>query len=128
MNLDNKHTFQIYNVYLTYHKKNSVEEIEQIYSILEEEAKTNYQNEFFAGDFNSKIVDSHNNYPENVGYFGKDKTNPNGKKLIDFLSQNNFHACNTFFNHKLAHVTTFTSNLTNPTRRNPYRSHIDFIL
>ena len=51
-----------------------------------------------------------------------------GKKLIDFLSPNNFHACNTFFNHKLAHFTTFTSNLTNPTRINPYRSQIDFIL
>ena len=45
----------MYNIYLPYHEKKSVEEIEQIYSFLEEETKTNDKNKKIAGDFNSKI-------------------------------------------------------------------------
>lgn len=52
----------------------------------------------------------------------------NGKILTDFLVQNDLYACNTFFKHKLAHVTTHVSNLKIPSRRNPIRKQIDFII
>ena len=77
---------------------------------------------------NCTIGDSHFSYPNHIGAFGKNKTSENGKLLVDLLTQNNLYACNTQFKHKLAHVTTFNSNLKIKSRNNPIRKQIDFLL
>ena len=60
------------------------------------------------------------------GAFRKNKTSENGK-LLDFLTQNNLYANTTQFKHKLAHITTFTSNLKIKSRKNRIQKQIDFI-
>ena len=99
-----------------------------MYSLLDTELKTNVKNKFILGDFNGTVGDSHDNYPDNIGNFGNGETNFNGKLLVDLLGQNDLYINNTFFDHKLAHVNTWTSNLKLPHRRNPIRKQIDFII
>ena len=122
----NKKNLYLYNVYCPW--KNLDENTEEIYSILDQELKHNAKNKFVLGDFNASIGSQHKNYSTNIGSFGKGEVNKNGKLLTDFLAQNNLYACNTFFRHKLAHVTTFVSNLKIKWRRNPIRKQIDFIV
>ena len=83
---------------------------------------------FICGDFNCEIKDGHQDAPENIGTYSKGKTSHNGKYLIDFIVQNNLYVTNTFFKHKLEHITTHQSNLSLPHRKNPFRKQIDFII
>ena len=83
------------------------------------------------GDFNAKTGSA---YPcaylsKHVGkYNAASYTNTNGEFLIDLIVRNNLYLCNTFFKHKLEHLTTWTSNFTPVNRRNPIRTQIDYII
>ena len=86
---------------------------------------------FIAGDFNAKTGGSFENYPNNIGKYGRgNKTNSNGDFLLDLAYNNNLCLTNTLFNHKLSHRTTWTSPETSDdnNRRNPYRNQIDYII
>ena len=86
-----------------------------------------------AGDFNAKTGTSHTLYPNNIGRYGKGETNLNGEFVISSIVRNELFLTNTFFKHKLAHITTWESpEFINRThngeiRRNPYRNQIDYI-
>ena len=114
------------NVYVPWKAEDS--DIDLIYSILHNELKQNSKNTFICGDFNSTIASNHTKYPHNIGHFEKGILNNNGNHLTDLLVQNNLYATNTFFNYKLAHISTFVSNRTVPYRKNPLRKQIDYIL
>ena len=88
-----------------------------------------------AGDFNAKTGSSNSLYPQNIGLYGKGYTNTNGEFLVETAVRNNLILSNTFFKHKLCHITTWESpDFTNKKhtdgtiRRNPYRNQIDYIL
>ena len=121
-----KKTLNIYNTYAPW--KHEHPETEIVYNILNKDLENQNKLNFVCGDFNATLGDSHADHPQHIGSYGKDKTNQNGKTLIDFLTQNDLYVTNTFFKHKLSHVTTFTSNLKLKGRRNPIRKQIDFIL
>jgi len=129
LKLDNR-KLRIVNFYAptTQRTKENPNETERLYNILESELnRTNRSNTFLVGDFNGIIGSGNSTYPKNIGPFGKGKSNLNGQFVIDLLVRNNLYACNTFFKHKLAHISTFVSNLTTPQRRNPFRNQIDFV-
>ena len=83
------------------------------------------------GDFNAKTGSATHNeiYHPIIGKYGKGQLNNNGKHLLNFASSNNLKLVNTFFKHKSAHRTTWTSPETpRGNRRNFYRNQIDYIL
>ena len=118
----------IYNVYLPHegvqHCKTTIEEI---YDIISTNIGKNSENSFVCGDFNCSLGNFHEDYPSNVGAYNKPSDSKYGHLLVEFLAENELYATNTYFRHKLAHITTFTSNKSWVNRRNPYRSQIDYI-
>ena len=87
-----------------------------------------------AGDFNAKTGSSNSLYPQNIGLYGKGYTNANGEFLVETAVRNNLILSNTFFKHKLCHITTWESpdftdkkHTDGTIRRNPYRNQIDYI-
>ena len=88
------------------------------------------------GDFNAKTGSGHNQYPENMGKYGKGKINSSGEFLMELAKENNLILTNTLFPHKLAHRTTWTSperikdhnHHDGIPRKKPYRNQIDYIL
>ncbi|XP_071944676.1 craniofacial development protein 2-like [Antedon mediterranea] len=90
-----------------------------------------------AGDMNAKTGDSHHDYPQCVGRYGKGKTNNNGTQLVECALRNNLVLTNTMFKHKMSHRTTWecpqrrdqhNDQKSGEIRRNPYRNQIDYIL
>ena len=88
------------------------------------------------GDFNAKTGTGKNEYPENIGKYGKGKLNTNGRCLLEYAKEHDMIVTNTMFNHKMCHRTTWTApnRITeqnhhdgNP-RRNPCRNQIDYVL
>ena len=63
------------------------------------------------GDFNAKVGSGWANYPENLGKFGKGHVNENGEQLLELCKLQNLVLTNTLFQHKLAHITTWTAPL-----------------
>lgn len=103
------------------------EEREEFYEQLDGIIKSNENKGtiFVCGDFNAKTGSSQNLYKENMGKFGKGKSNENGNFLLDFAQENRLILTNTLFEHKQAHRTTWTSKqFTDKTVRN----QIDYIL
>ena len=97
------------------------------------------RNYIFIGiDSNAQLgTGKENIYPNSVGNFGKGHLNSNGERLGQFLTNNNFIATNTLFDHKLQHRVTwhhpnqnpnFIDKRTGQIRRNPIRNQIDFII
>ena len=83
------------------------------------------------GDFNAKTGSASKNkiYQAVIGNYGKGQVNTNGTHLLNVSSINNLKLVNTFFKHKLTHITTWTSPETpRGSRRNSYRNQIDYIL
>ena len=78
------------------------------------------------GDFNAQTGSSNLDHPDIVGKFGKNKTNSNGSELVEFCLENNLVLTNTYFQHKLAHITTWQGPKL-PSRKNPLRKQIDYI-
>ncbi|XP_071943875.1 craniofacial development protein 2-like [Antedon mediterranea] len=60
-----------------------------------------------AGDMKAKTGDSHHDYPQCVGRYGKGKTNNNGTQLVECALRNNLVLTNTMFKHKMSHRTTW---------------------
>ena len=75
-------------------------------------------------------------FSESMGKFGKGIRNSNGEHLLEYAMQNDLVLTNTFFPHKIAHRTTWTSHeriedhlsSDGTPRRNPYRNQIDYII
>ena len=82
---------------------------------------------FLIGDFNAKTGSSKDLHPEVIGNYGKGLTNENGERLIDLALKNNLLITNTFFKHRFAHVSTWTSPGLPSHRRNQIRNQIDYI-
>ena len=82
------------------------------------------------GDFNAKTGSGYNDFPENIGKFGKGEINSNGSCLLEFCNRNGLFLTNTFFQHKLAHRVTWTcpEKINKNKRKNPIRNQIDYIL
>ncbi|KAL5255329.1 hypothetical protein ACHWQZ_G014669 [Mnemiopsis leidyi] len=94
---------------------------------------------FTMGDFNSKLGklstdDIQNGLMSYMGKYGNGSRNDNGESLLNFIISKDFFTCNTAFQHKSAHVTTYTgtvkdwsygkrSNITKD-----FYSQIDYIL
>ena len=83
-----KKKISIHNVYASWTKDDPKPEI--VYNILNQELKTNTNAKFICGDFNATIEDSHEVYPQNVGFHEKNKTNFNGEILGNFLCFEHF--------------------------------------
>ena len=80
-----------------------------------------------AGDLNAITGTGHSEFPEVIGKYGKGKLNASGRTLLEFCSLNNLVLTNTFFQHKLAHISTWTAP-NNINRKNPVRNQIDYII
>ncbi len=71
---------------------------------------------YVAGDFNAKTGSGYKNYPNNVGFYGKDALNSNSHNLV---------LTDTIFNHKKSHRTTWESpQKTNTNHKNPVRNQM----
>ena len=105
---------------------------EEFYNNLEATIRkvSNRDELIIAGDFNAKTGSAYKDYPDNMGPYGIGIYNSNGAELLDLANRHELIISNTMFKHKLAHVTTWESNLrrTDTDRRNPYRNQIDYIL
>ena len=86
------------------------------------------------GDFNAKTGSVHDDYPDNMGQFGKGIMNSSGERLLETCQTHNLVLTNTLFQHKKAHRTTWEAPFRNFTtkageaRRNPVRNQIDYII
>ena len=122
------HTIEILNVYIPWDPHHPY--VKELYNILNSEFKSNRKNKFVCGDFNASLssYENINNYPKNVGPFGKYHKNLNQLPLINFLTLNELYATNTFFKHKLAHVTTFQQYSQPKNKVNPIRKQLDYVL
>ena len=86
------------------------------------------------GDFNAKTGSGHNEFPEQIGKYGKGKMNSTGRTLLETCLQYELIITNTLFNHKLSHNTTWTAPFRKFTthdgsqRRNQIRNQIDYII
>ena len=78
------------------------------------------------GYFDAQTGSSNSDHPDIVGKFGKNKTNSNGLDLVEFCLGNNLVLTNTYFQYKLAHVTTWQGPKL-PSRKNPLTKQIDYI-
>ena len=75
-------------------------------------------------------------YPNVIGKYGKVKPTGIGQPLIEMCSRNELHITNTFFDHKMAHRTTWIcpgrvqdhKDKYGNIRRNPYINQIDYIM
>ena len=83
---------------------------------------------FICGDFNTSVGREHINYPDNIGRFTKGTANKESDHLLGIVQRNNLYITNTFFQHRLSHITTWQAGYTRNNRRNPYRTQIDFII
>ena len=90
---------------------------------------------YIMGDFNAKTGSACNQYPENMGKYGKGEVNENGIHLLEYCSQQNMILTNTKFKHKMAHRSTWQApeklnamRRDGTPRRNPYRNMIDYII
>lgn len=90
-----------------------------------------------AGDFNAKTGSGYEQFPMNMGKFGKGKLNKNGEFLLECALKNELIITNTLFQHKMSHRTTWEcpqrivdhkDQITGTIRKNPYRNQIDYIL
>ena len=59
-------------------------------------------------DMNAKTGSGHQLCPSVIGKYGKGQINNNGQQLIEMCSRNELYITNTFFDHKMAHRTTWT--------------------
>ena len=86
------------------------------------------------GDFNAKTGNGKNEYPENMGHYGKGIINSSGKKLLETCKQHNLVITNTLFKHKMCHRTTWEAPFRNfktregEERKNPVRNQIDYVI
>ena len=86
------------------------------------------------GDFNAKTGSGHNDFPNNMGKFGKGMLNSSGLRLLEMCQTTNLLLTNTTFQHKKAHRTTWEAPFRSFTtkngeeRRNPIRNQIDYII
>eukprot|EP00795_Rhopilema_esculentum_P017828 gene17828-9525_t len=64
-----------------------------------------------SGDFNAKTGTGKSRYPNNIGKHGKGQENLNGTHLLEFACKNKLILTNTIFKHKMAHTTTWESNI-----------------
>ena len=95
---------------------------------------------FILGDFNSKLGKLSNNDIDQglldfVGRYSLGKRNENGIAFLDFVVNNDLFVCNTAFQHKSRHLTTFTGYINDPKNRDissnktvPFYNMIDYIL
>ena len=62
-----------------------------------------------AGDFNAKTGSAREEkiYHDNIGKYGKGKTNNNGYHLLNFVKTHNLKLTNTYFKHKSTHRSTW---------------------
>ena len=84
----------------------------KFYDELEEyQNKIKFSVTIILGDLNAQLgKESHITHPNIIGNFAyHEKTNGNGKKLIDFCEQNSFRPIQTRFNHKLNFLYTWNS-------------------
>ena len=58
------------------------------------------------GDFSAKTGTGKNEYPENIGKYGKGRLNTNGTCLLEYAKEHDMLLTNTIFNHKMCHRTT----------------------
>jgi len=105
-----------------------IEFYEKLESLIQCESATTQI--LIGGDFNAKTGSGHNDFPENIGKFGKGEINSNGSCLLEFCNRNGLFLTNTFFQHKLAHRVTWTcpEKINKNKRKNPIRNQIDYIL
>jgi len=95
---------------------------------------------FILGDFNSKLGKLSNDEIDQglsdfVGKFSIGERNENGSCLLDFVINNDLFVCNTAFQHKSRHLTTFTGYISDPKKSDPssnntvpFYNMIDYIL
>ena len=124
-------TIRVFNVYAPPRSKSKAykEEIGQLFDQLETNInKGSVYKTFICGDFNLSVGSAHDQYPSNIGSYGKGIATEQSDILLGLLQRNNLYVTNTFFKHKLAHVTTWQSEYIKENRRNPYRTQIDFVI
>ena len=86
------------------------------------------------GDFNAKTGSGYEEFPDNMGKYGKGIINSSGKRLLETCKTNELILTNTLFQHKKSHRTTWTAPFRNfitrtgEERRNPVRNQIDYII
>ena len=91
-----------------------------------------------AGDFNAKTGSAREEkiYHDNIGKYGKGKTNNNGYHLLNFVKTHNLKLTNTYFKHKSTHRSTWEApertkgcidKQSNSPRKTRYRNQIDYI-
>ena len=88
------------------------------------------------GDMNVKTGSGHQLYPSVIGKYGKGQTNNNVQQLNETCSRNEIYITNTFFDHKMAHRTTWIcpervqdhKDKDGNIRMNPYINQIDYIM
>ena len=88
------------------------------------------------GDINAKTGSRWNEFPGNMGTFGKGLIHSSGRILLEFLAKQDMFLTNTTCNHKIAHRTIWTAperinqhiSKDGTPRRNPYRNQIDYVI
>ena len=94
---------------------------------------------FVMGDFNSKLGklspdDVQNGLYLYMGKFGNGTRNENGESFLNFIINNDMYVTNTHFQHKSAHVTTYTGTVKDwsygrrSNKTKDFYSQIDYIL
>ena len=130
-NNEKKRKIRIFNIYAPpkCRSKKYYEEIDQIYDILESELnKESVIHTFICGDLNISLAGEHSKYPRHIGKYGKGQNSFGSERIIEILERHDFYVTNTFFNHKLAHITTWEYEFVPKNRRNPSRTQIDYII
>ena len=117
-------------------RKNPVKR-EEFYDDLESLINTVPKNHILVigGDMNAKTGSGYKNYTKCMGKRGKGELNENGEELLQMCERNQLFLSNTYFNHKMAHRTTWQSpenqnakHKDGAPRRNPIRNQIDYMI
>ena len=100
------------------------DEVDEFYSKIQDLIDNTSQRDdlFVMGDFNAKVGDLHNQYPEVVGAHSNTKHghNARGIKLVNFCMQNQLYIINTHFKHRRKYTWSSPGDRT--------RNTIDYIL
>ena len=84
---------------------------------------------FIAGDFNSK-VGVKRDLETCIGSWSRGYRNENGQRLVDFCENNNKFVCNSVFQHKACHITTWSCKIpdNNTGKMRSIYNQIDYIM
>ena len=133
-----EHKLHIISIYAHTHKRseenNELREnfYECLESILEKIPKRDIV--ILLGDFNAKTGTDTEEFPINIGKYGKRILNSSGRHFLEMCRKHDLVLTNTRIKHKICHGTTWTAPFRNfiaregEERRNPVRNQIDYIL